>query len=96
MFARQMVLIGLLHVLNLQSFKQNMKDLITFKYNHWKQYHKSKNLKTSFLTYKISRVQKLSGALPPAPTPTPPPRALLSVQCTGDLRRSQTPPPFSQ
>lgn len=42
MFARQMVLIELLYVLNLQSFKQNMKDLITFKYNHWKKYHKSK------------------------------------------------------
>lgn len=51
MFARQMVLIGLLHVLNLQSFKQNMKDLITFKYNHWKKYHKSQNLKTSILFY---------------------------------------------
>lgn len=79
MFARQMVLIGLLHVLNLQSFKQNMKDLITFKYNHWKQYHKSQILKTSFLTYKISRVQKLSGALPPVPTPPPtPPPGLCS------------------
>lgn len=92
MFARQMVLIGLLHVLNLQSFKQNMKDLITFKYNHWKQYHKSQILKTSFLTYKISRVQKLSGALPPVP---PPPQGFaLSPMYWGLKAISDTPPPF--
>lgn len=55
---------GLLKVLNLQTFK-NCKQLLTFKYTHDKKFFKSLNLKTSFLAYKISRIQELSEALPP-------------------------------
>lgn len=35
---------------------------ITFQYNHGKKYHKNLNMKTSVLSYKISRIQEFPGA----------------------------------
>lgn len=35
---------------------------ITFQYNHGKKYHKNLNMKTSILSYKISRIQEFPGA----------------------------------
>lgn len=45
----------------------HINNFITFKYNYNKKYHKTQNLKTSFLPHKISRIQKLPGASSPGP-----------------------------